>query len=231
MSQLFTAGPALFWVGLNTPSVVPGPSGFPVPYGNDLNTDLAVLTRTPYFLGTCKQPPRIEITIGKKDVPNDIGGSEIAFDKLKLGRKARTTAILNKINMDAALALEAANVFGGTPGIDLFGDIGALSIQEQYCFALWIVFPYANKAAMAGQPFGYHFPFTELDEESLEGLGTDCREWPFVFESLRGFTPPTLAPGAADIVGHLAGVAAPAGSFYLYDFNMAGLPGLGLAFN
>jgi len=229
MAMMWTTGPAFIWLSVNPILVSIGPTGL-----NELPTqpsNYLTAIRSAVFLGTCETPPKIEVIIGQKDVKNDIGGSEIPFDSLYLGRMARTTAIINRPNMSVILAAQAASPIIPNPGFDYFGDIGSLTVQEGYCYTVWVVFPYSNpavKTAMAGQPWGYRFPFSTLEDEVMDGLGTDARRWPFVWKHLRGFTPCNPGFQTPNVVSALAGVTLPTNSFLLYDFNVAGLPNNGL---
>jgi hypothetical protein len=234
MAQMYTTGPAFIWIGATPPAINLTAAGLALGSAgaNALAISLiASAQRSAQFIGTCETPPKIDVSIGKKDVFNDLGGSEEPFDRLYLGRTARTTCIINRENMPPILTVQSANVFAPIPGIDVFGDIGALQIQEGYCYSVFVVFPYSAKVAYPGQPFGYRFPFSTLEDEVMDNIGTDVRRFPFSWKHLRGWTPNVGTANVNNPVQQIAGVAAPGNSFMLYDWNMALLPQNGLSIN
>lgn len=187
-AQLWTTGPAHLYIGPTDP-----------------NTPL---TSAAYYLGTCEYAPHIEILAEYTPVFNDLGGSKIPFDTLYEGEMAHTFAEVNRFSETTlAFAQNRPNHFtSGVRGTNVGGDVGSLILTEKKNISVYVVFPYASKAAYAGSPAGYRFPFSVLrSPDKMFPLGTKPRKVAMIFEHLRGFYPAT-------------------GVFGLYDHVVAGLP-------
>ena len=206
MAQPYVTGPALIYVG------VPNNTGG---------------SSRAFFLGTAEQSPVIEIRPDYEPVFNDLRGGKKPFDLSFQGEEAFTFADLTRWNENVYAALAArprgatALALGGalgvvagaagvapTRGLNIVGDIGTLQLTEGQNIVVWVVFPYASKAAMAGMPAGYRFPYSVFEgPDLLKPLGTKPRKIHIVFH-------------------HMAGYNASTGAFLTYDHNTSGLPGI-----
>lgn len=173
MAQLYSTGPALFYVGKA---------------GNATSA---------LFLGTCQESPEIDSRPLYKEVINSIGGSQ-KFDKSYQGDIVTISGLFNRYNETVVQALEGRpNVFGGSlEGITQPGEVGTLMLTEGAMFDLWIKFPYAAKPAFSpltsGMLPGYHFPGCTVEgPTSFRQLGTTEKMIRFEFEALRIFYPIT----------------------------------------
>lgn len=193
MAQPYVSGPAHIYVGFKTSPdpTVPG---------------------TMFFLGHAERSPKISVRPQYSPVFVSLGGT-VPFDWTYQGEEALIVANLTRWNENIYQAIAAkgrgpaALAAGGASGrgIDLAGEIGSLMVHERIGVTLTLVFPYATKAAMAGQPLGYRFIFAQLENDELDRLGTEARSIPLVFRAARSFNSAT-------------------GSFVLFDHNITGIP-------
>lgn len=134
-----------------------------------------------YFLGTCEQPPTIQLNPQWEPVMNDIGGSLLPIDYSYQGEDGLISGTLNKWNELVYRRLASHALYQGissrgveylgvpTSGgqLGLGGDIGKLSQTEDIAFRLIMHFPYAAKTVFGGftvatglggvMPAGYQF--------------------------------------------------------------------------
>ncbi len=202
-TQLWSTGPALIYIG--TPGDSAGTAG---------------------FVGTCETKPQIDIDFLFKPVMNDLGG-DVSMDEMFVGMQGMVTIDLNKFNYFVAEALatlpNTAGALNGTAGVvsgrNDPGDIGSLMFTEGLGFVLFILFPYAIKAAYgggngpptgAGMVRGYRFPACKVNKQSIAS-GTTPHNKRFIIDCKRSFDPTVVNTYGA-------------GRFILYDSAVAGLP-------
>ncbi len=192
MATLYTTGPAYLYIA-------------------------SVAGQNAQFLGTAEYAPRIEIRPGWEPVFNDLGGSKVPFDMSYQGEEGFTFAEINRYNEVVLARLQArpqtANYLGvATPprGLNYPVDIGTLMLTEGLTVTLYVVFPFAGKAAFRSHqmPPGYRFPGTYLvGPDDLSNLGTKPRKVGLIFHHLRLFDRQT-------------------GRFLLYDNTIPQLPAI-----
>lgn len=121
---------------------------------------------TIYFLGTCEQPPTLQLNPQWEPVMNDVGGSLLPIDYSYQGEDGLISGTLNKWNELIYTFISSHGLAqGGTArGTELWSDIGTLSQVEGISLQVWIQFPYASKTPYAaqGMPGGYHFKSCRL---------------------------------------------------------------------
>ncbi len=201
---------------------------------------------SPIFLGSTKETPRYRKEANFEPVMNDIGGREPMDDSYQ-GRSAMIELLLNKWDNNIALALDNVNLNSAPPGIDLFGDVGTLVIQEGKFIPVWLLFPYGAssifpKASMNDLPPGYFFPACHLETNVGDQLGTKPYQLQLVFKARRLFNLPgetvasTVGVTGAPYLGRptrnafvsaaLARAGCPAGGSVLYSTNPAAFNGI-----
>ena len=168
------------------------------------------------YLGTCEEAPVIEVTPEYRPVRNDIGG-ETPFDLSFQGESAVTQGDFNRLNRSAYNGLAArprSLQAGSTPGLNAPGDVGSLVLTEGDGISLFLLFAFGANGASPkpayianGLPPGYRFPVSVLFGPDRITTGTRPQKYSLLFRSIRLWSPLTQ-------------------SFLLYDFGVAGLPGI-----
>jgi len=153
-------------------AVSPGLGGNPNPAGTIINNPIPYPTGTlinnqqpmPFYLGSARVTPRIEIMRGWAPWRDDELGLSLPADELYEGEEALVVADINRWNepVYAYIASMVAAQNGYYRGVDVAGDVGTSMVMEGYSYPLWIQFPYAAKPAMAfgaggPMPAGYLF--------------------------------------------------------------------------
>lgn len=183
MAQLWTTGPAHFFVKLPAASLLAGSS---TAGGSGVTIGAGSTGSQARYLGTCRTKPKIFLRKGNKPVYNDIGGDVIPFDKLALGEDAIIVADLNRYNMPVIEALADSPQRRDIPGFDGDGDVGTLWLTEGQGIGLYVWFPFARKAAYPMRN-GYFFPGCTWETENPEELdiGTQDFARQITFHALR----------------------------------------------
>lgn len=154
MAKLYSTGPANLYVSLSST-------------GSSLTmADLLAYPSkaTTYFLGTCEQPPKINIEPAYMPIKADIGGPLLPFDHLFTGEIGVVAGILNSWNETVYQELTARPTLTGTRGTYTSKDIGrpVMMSGPGRAFCLWVQFPYSAAKAVYGtagsMPRAYRFP-------------------------------------------------------------------------
>lgn len=162
--------------------------------------------RTPVYLGTCRETPRLQILRKYREVQNDISG-DVPLDLSYMGQLAHLNFDLTRWDEAVYSGIAAFPHSPGARGVDLLGDMGTLMITEGQALGVWVQFPYSTKPAMTPGPMpaGYRFPFCfPVGPDDLAELGTRPRRLNLQFLAIRGYNP-------AD------------GSQFLYDHDMSAI--------
>lgn len=192
MSQFWCTGPVQIWAGVGFGSA-------------------------PMFVGYTERQPEILVRPYWTTVLCDFFGQNSPADLIYDGEDALLTAEVTKFNenvysimADRAVARNGVAARGhNTPG-----EIGTLVVQEQVAFTLWFRFPYSAKAAMAGMPAGYRWPWVTLEgPDRLTGLGTVNRKILLSWHALRNLDLTVSNPFGR-------------GDLKLYDSDMSSVSGL-----
>lgn len=175
----------------------------------------------PLFLGWCERNPIMQVRPQYSPVYCDIAGA-VPLDEMYGGQDGLVTADLTVYN-ETIYAVIADKAVAGTGlgtlrGRELPGELGTLMVTEGAAYPLWIRFPYAAKPLMGGpaapggpMPAGYRWAAAFLMNDDIPEFGqTRAKKLHLVWHCLRVFD-----PSAASVLG--------AGSFLLFDHNMAGL--------
>jgi hypothetical protein len=143
----------------------------------------------PFYLGTAKVSPVIQIKPNHRPVYNDIGGDE-AFDMAYMGQLGMTSVELTRWS-DPVLRILSAHpaALSVTDGTELLNgplDTGSLILTENLNFSFWVLFPFNAKAAYSKMTAGYRFPGPLLLGPDIQKqMGTHPREISLVFLHLR----------------------------------------------
>lgn len=164
---------------MSTRIEVSGPAGFYVTTASGYN-----------FLGTAETRPRILYRRIFEPVYNDVGGS-IPFDMQYMGQDALVIADINKIDQAVLQELQTLPDMGGTFGVEAFGSMGSLMIQEGLAADLTLVFPYGQGGEAAkpgtGLPPGMTFPQAWLLGPDDQQIGTVHEKVRVIFQCLRTY--------------------------------------------
>lgn len=165
-AQLWTAGPAHFYVGF-PPSEV---------------TLAAPRAGGASYLGTADDSPEIWIEGGWRPLFSDRRGKQLPAEMLATGEQAYVRVSLTRWDESVYASLAVR------PGFDLLGlnsrgkmsldDIGSLMLAEGQAHNLWVQFPYQQFPGFNGLPAGYRFPGSWLEEPDKRrpGLGENTLE-------------------------------------------------------
>lgn len=179
--QVYVPGPVSVWVD------TPGQSGFPTLLGYGEN-GVNIVVRAMYDA-----------------VMNDLGGTQIPFDRLFMGEEGQVSTVLTVFNWGVYESVCMARPdFASTPGTSRFGDLGTEVWGEAAGYNLWLRFPYqtAFTASNPGMVAGYHF-FRSFMPENQPLFNTSAVKIPVNFQCIRSYNYST-------------------GSWALYDHNMTG---------
>ena len=195
MAQAYTSGPCPLYAGVG-------------------------LNGAPVFLGHAERFPRIQIRPRWSDVYCDLSGQSVPYDQVYDGEDAVVTADLTRWNESvyAVMADRAktnSNFLAITSrGANGFGEIGSLMVTEGLAYNLYVVFPFAAKAAYsATMPLGYRFQAAFLQGPDDFELGGTARKLRLSWRCLRsvqsGAMQTTAGAGANNYGGAI--------KFVLYD--------------
>jgi hypothetical protein len=144
---------------------------------------------SPLFLGHAERFPRVSIRPRFSSVYCDLSGQTVEYDSVYDGENSHVIADITRWNestyaiiADRAKTRTAATVNRGTTG---FGEIGTLMMTEGVAYPLYLVFPYAAKAAYATMPAGYQFFCAYLAGPDDFDLGSTARKLRLVFNCIR----------------------------------------------
>lgn len=200
MAKQYVTGPAHLFVGVDptivraTTTAVAGAAG-------------AVRSVAPAYLGTAERYPKISLRPAYEPTYTD-QGAKVPHDMAFMGEEGFVAADISRWNEPVYNALASRPRHrAGLRGFTGSQDHGSLLIAEGLAYELWVLFPYASKAAFsADMPAGYHFHAAYLiGPDELEPLGTTPRKIRLMWHALRTYT-------------------AQNGSYQLYDHDMSGLP-------
>lgn len=131
-----------------------------------------------FFLGTCEQPPSLQLNPQWEPIMNDVGGSLLPIEYTYQGEDGLLSGVLNKWNEAVYAALATHGLLGQIAqslgrGADLWSDIGTMAQLEGITFQTFLHFPYASKTPNAAQsmPNGYRFLACRLASHVI-GPGT-----------------------------------------------------------
>ena len=147
MAIIQVSGPAFIYVSRTVPASTPSAASI-------------------LFLGTCEQPPTLQLNPQWEPVMNDQGGSLLPIDYTYQGEDGLISGTLNKWNEQVYLNLASHGLSQGVAarGKELWSDVGTVSQLEAITFQTYVVFPYASKNPFAanGMPTCYRFLATRL---------------------------------------------------------------------
>lgn len=184
MANLFSSGPALFYVAIPEAKAVQGASVT----GDKILTE----SRTIRFLGTAEAKPIIEERRGMKPVFNDLGGEEVPFDVLSTNKELWIGATLNRFNYGVYGLLADVpyrNPGGPNPGTKILGSVGTLLLQEGQNIWVIVSFPYASK--YPGYVAGYFARGGVFLGPDKHTIGTNVHTVQVVFQCLPIWRPTT----------------------------------------
>ena len=153
----------------------------------------------PLFLGHGEQAPEISIRETFKPIKCDLTGETHSLDDLYDGEEATVSCSLVRYNEVVLTAIQTyASTLYGPRGIDLPGAQGALMLQEGIAYQLWLVFPYAAKAAFNNgisgpMPPGYHFYAAHLEgPDGIQGGSASAKKIRLTWKCIRTVVPATV---------------------------------------
>jgi hypothetical protein len=169
MAQLYSTGPAHWWVSLQNSPLL--------------------------YLGTCEKKPKIVVRPSWSPAYNDLGGQKIPFDMSYQGTEGISLLNLTRFN-EPVYQLLATRPSASTKiasGINVPGDIGTLLLTEGLAWTVYVYFPYAAKLAYksGGMVPGYRFPASYLEGPDEFEPSTDPINRTLIFHHLRAFDPKT----------------------------------------
>ena len=143
------------------------------------------------YLGTAETRPRILYRRQWEPVYNDIGGS-VPFDMQYMGQDALVMADINKIDQKVLQQLQTLpDMSGGEFGVEAFGSMGSLMVQEELAAQLSLTFPYGQggEAAKPGTqlPSGMTFRAAWLLGPDDQQIGTVHEKVRVIFQCLRTY--------------------------------------------
>lgn len=140
----------------------------------------------PEFLGFSERGVNLALTPSYSPYHVDVAGGT-ALDYSYQGQSASISVDLTRWRPSTLAKIE--DYVGkslGRAGFDFGGEIGALMVHEGLALTMWVLFPYAAKAAYAGNPGGYRFFNVVLESESLPERGARPARVHLNFRALRG---------------------------------------------
>lgn len=170
MARLYSTGPANLYVSIAT-------------VGSSLTmADLLAYPSkaTTFFLGTCEQPPAINIEPAFLPIKADIGGPILPFDHLFTGEIGVVAGILNRFNEAVYAKVAARPTLLGTRGTYSSKDIGrpVMMSGPGSAFCLWVQFPFQIKTVYGidgSMPKAYRFPGAILFGPDIVQPGSPSR--------------------------------------------------------
>lgn len=163
--------------------------------------------RAPLFCGVCESSPEIRVKHEWIPLMNALGGSVIESDSSYQGASAHLRMDLTRWTEAVRLAMATVPNVAGTPGVSVFGDLGALALTENLYWPVYFSFPYASKPAYAaaGMQPGVRFLACMCENDDFGNLDTKPRKVSMAVRARRVFNIANL-------------------SWTLFDFNVANLP-------
>lgn len=185
MAMPYVTGPVHVWVGVSGATPI------------DPQTATSSLRA---YLGTCESAPQIVWNSQFEPVMNDRGGSRLPYDMLYQGKDALIIGDLTVWNWVIWERIRSRPDFNEVPDINDAFDLGSLMLTEGKCYPVWLQYPYAAKAAMAGglMPPGRHFFACFLLGPDQENPGTKVNKVHFQFQAMRAWNPSTGGHGLGD---------------------------------
>lgn len=160
------------------------------------------------YLGTAEGKPRQEHRPEYVPVMNDLSGGVVPLDYSFQGKSSILSFVLSRWNEAVARAMEnSPDPITNGAGEWALDDVGTFLGLEGKAMEAWVVYPYANKAAYATLPAGYHY--------------LQCMVW----------SPQVIEPGTTPMLRHFLLYAWPKlfideKKWKLWDHNITGLPAI-----